>query len=49
MEIDTPDQAQPYLDMGVRHFSMGWDVGMLFDRFKSNGAKLRAMMGRATR
>jgi len=45
VEIDTPDQAKPYLDMGVRHFCMGWDVGILFDWFKSNGAKLRAMMG----
>jgi len=24
---------------------MGWDVGTLFDWFKGNGAKLRAMMG----
>jgi len=24
---------------------MGWDVGILFDWFKSNGAKLRAMVG----
>jgi 2-keto-3-deoxy-L-rhamnonate aldolase RhmA len=45
VEIDTPDQARPYLDMGVRHFCMGWDVGILFDWFKSSGAKLRAMMG----
>jgi hypothetical protein len=45
VEIDAPDQARPYLDMGVRHFCMGWDVGILFDWFKSNGAKLRAMMG----
>jgi len=23
----------------------GWDLGILFDWFKGNGAKLRAMMG----
>jgi len=45
VEIDRPEQARPYLDMGVRHFCMGWDVGILFDWFKSNGAKLRAMVG----
>jgi len=45
VEIDTPDQAKPYLDMGVKHFCMGCDVGILFDWFKGNGAKLRAMMG----
>jgi 4-hydroxy-2-oxoheptanedioate aldolase len=28
VEIDTPEQARPYLDMGVRHFCMGWDVGI---------------------
>jgi len=26
-------------------YCMGWDVGILFDWFKGNGAKLRAMMG----
>ena len=26
--IDTPEQARPYLEMGVRHFCMGWDVGI---------------------
>ena len=45
VENDTPEQALPYLEVGVRHFCMGWDVGILFDWFKSNGAKLRAMMG----
>jgi 2-keto-3-deoxy-L-rhamnonate aldolase RhmA len=44
VEIDTPDQARPYLEMGVRHFCMGWDVGILFDWFKSQGAALRAMV-----
>jgi len=38
-------EAKPYLDMGVKHFCMGWDVGILFDWFKGNGAKLRAVMG----
>jgi len=45
VEIDTPEQAKPYLDMGVQHFCMGWDVSILFDWFKANGAKLRGMMG----
>ncbi len=45
VEIDTSDQAKPYLDMGVKHFCMGGDVGILFDWFTGNGAKLRAMMG----
>jgi 4-hydroxy-2-oxoheptanedioate aldolase len=44
VEIDHPDQARRYLDMGVRHFCMGWDVGILFDWFKSQGAAIRAMV-----
>jgi 4-hydroxy-2-oxoheptanedioate aldolase len=44
-EISHPNEAKAYLDLGVRHFCMGWDVGILFDWFKSNGAKLRAMVG----
>src|SRR5262249_23776655 len=39
VEIDMPEQAKPYLDLGVKHFCMGWDVGILFDWFKANGAK----------
>jgi hypothetical protein len=31
--------------MGVRHFCMGWRVGILFGWFETNGAKLRAMRG----
>jgi 2-keto-3-deoxy-L-rhamnonate aldolase RhmA len=44
VEIDHPGQARRYLDMGVRHFCMGWDVGILFDWFKSQGAAIRAMV-----
>jgi 4-hydroxy-2-oxoheptanedioate aldolase len=44
-EISRPSEAKAYLDLGVRHFCMGWDVGILFDWFKSDGAKLRAMVG----
>jgi hypothetical protein len=29
----------------AREEYLGWDVGILFDWFKGNGAKLRAMMG----
>jgi len=43
----TRDHSHPShaTDMGVKHSCMGWDVGILFDWFKGNGAKLRAMMG----
>ena len=31
--------------MGVRHFCMGWDVGILFDWFKTKGGALRDLLG----
>ena len=34
-------QAKPYLDMGVRHFCMGGDVGILLDWFIQGGLKGR--------
>lgn len=40
-EIESVDQAKYYLDLGVRHFSLGTDVKILFDWLKGNGEKLR--------
>ncbi|MDP2954658.1 MAG: aldolase/citrate lyase family protein, partial [Chloroflexota bacterium] len=40
-EIQSPDQAKEFLDMGVRHFSIGTDVVILFNYWKENGDKLR--------
>ncbi len=40
-EIESVDQAKYYLDMGVRHFTLGTDVKILFDWLKGNGEDLR--------
>ena len=40
-EIQTADQAQYYLDLGVRHFCMGTDLNILFDWFCEQGSALR--------
>jgi 4-hydroxy-2-oxoheptanedioate aldolase len=45
VEIDTPEQAKPYLEVGVRHFCMGRDVGILFEWLESQGAAVCAMVG----
>jgi 2-keto-3-deoxy-L-rhamnonate aldolase RhmA len=46
-EIGSPDQAKYYLDLGVRHFCIGTDIGVLFDWWKRNGEALRgAIEGR---
>jgi 2-keto-3-deoxy-L-rhamnonate aldolase RhmA len=44
-EIAHPDDAKPYLDVGVKHFCMGTDVSILFDWFKHNGQVMRETLG----
>ena len=49
IELGDIKQAAPYLEMGVKHFCIGWDVRILFDWWKTNGAGMRAMLtGEAT-
>jgi 4-hydroxy-2-oxoheptanedioate aldolase len=43
-EITHPDQAQYYLDLGVRHFNLGVDLSILFDWWKSNGETMRKVL-----
>jgi len=40
-EIASVDQAKYYLDMGVRHFNLGTDIGILYNWLKKNGDELR--------
>ena len=45
-EIGSSDQTKKYLDMGVRHFSIGTDITILFDFWKREGEGiLRALEG----
>ena len=37
VELSSFDQAKRFLDMGVRHFCVGWDVRVLFDWCKQQG------------
>jgi 2-keto-3-deoxy-L-rhamnonate aldolase RhmA len=41
-EIGSPDDAKRYLDMGVTHFSIGTDIGILSSWWAQNGEALRA-------
>jgi 4-hydroxy-2-oxoheptanedioate aldolase len=45
IEISAPEEAAEYLEMGVRHFSLGSDLNILINWWKSNGEKLRKMLG----
>lgn len=40
-EINSPDEAKYYLDLGVRHFCIGTDISILFQWLKENGEGLR--------
>jgi 4-hydroxy-2-oxoheptanedioate aldolase len=44
VELRDPAQAQKYLDMGVKHFCIGWDVRILADWWDTQGAVMRKML-----
>jgi 2-keto-3-deoxy-L-rhamnonate aldolase RhmA len=46
-EIGSVDQAKYYLDLGVRHFCIGTDIGILFDWWKRNGDQMRQVLAEA--
>jgi 4-hydroxy-2-oxoheptanedioate aldolase len=43
-EISSAAEAQYYLDLGVRHFCMGWDFSILYGWWKTNGDALRTLV-----
>lgn len=45
-EIAKPEDARKYLDMGVKHFCIGWDVSILFNWYKDAGQAMRQILGR---
>jgi 2-keto-3-deoxy-L-rhamnonate aldolase RhmA len=44
VELADIKQAAPYLEMGVKHFCIGWDVRILHDWWRVNGAGMRDML-----
>jgi len=45
VELRDPSQAVKYLEMGVKHFCIGWDVRILADWWDTKGAEMRGMLG----
>jgi 4-hydroxy-2-oxoheptanedioate aldolase len=44
VELRDPNQAAKYLDMGVQHFCIGWDVRILADWWDTKGAEMRGLV-----
>jgi 4-hydroxy-2-oxoheptanedioate aldolase len=44
VELRDPSAAQKYLEMGVKHFCIGWDVRILADWWDTKGAEMRKML-----
>ena len=44
VEIGSFEQAKPYLEMGVRHFCIGWDISTIFAWCKQQGAGMRELL-----
>jgi 4-hydroxy-2-oxoheptanedioate aldolase len=44
VELADITQAAPYLEMGVKHFCIGWDVRILHEWWRVNGVGMRALL-----
>jgi 2-keto-3-deoxy-L-rhamnonate aldolase RhmA len=44
VELADISLAAPYIEMGVKHFCIGWDVRVLHDWWRVNGEGMRAML-----
>lgn len=45
-EIDTPEDAKYYMDLGVRHFAIGTDTDVYFDWLRRTGEGMREAMSK---
>ena len=44
VELGDITRAGPYLEMGVKHFCIGWDVRILHDWWRTNGEGMRTIL-----
>lgn len=44
VELRDPSQAGRYLEMGVKHFCIGWDVRILADWWDTKGAEMHRLL-----
>ena len=43
-EIDSLEEAKKYIDMGVRHFCIGYDLDIIYQWCKQNGRGMRKLL-----
>jgi len=43
-EISEPAEAERYVEMGVKHFCVGWDVGVLHQWWNTSGREMRDIL-----
>ena len=48
VEINSFEQAKEYIDMGVRHFCIGWDLRIIYQWSKLNGEEMRELLANVT-
>ena len=44
VEIGSFEQAKPFVEMGVRHFCIGWDTRMIYDWCRQQGKSMRELL-----
>lgn len=44
VELADPTQGAKYIEMGVKHFCIGWDASILHQWWKANGEAMRGMV-----
>jgi 4-hydroxy-2-oxoheptanedioate aldolase len=46
IEIESFEEAKPWIDMGIKDFCVGWDVGVIYEYCKKQGEGLAKLLGR---
>lgn len=47
VEIKSADEMKPYVEMGVKHFCIGWDMRVIYEWCKAQGPAMRKALGQA--
>jgi len=45
-EIKSPEEAKKYMDLGIRDFSIGTDLNVLYNWWKKNGGELKDLLSK---